>query len=725
MRHRFALLVVSAALASAGLLAPAADSIAAGPLDSGGVPVFPGLRHHRLVTQVNGGAPAVSNVLSFDASDPSLELRPVLARDTIPGVETVPAMGSRVLGSGGVAGINGGFWLASPFGEPNGYIAIDGQLESESQTQGEGPRGTAGILPDGSLIMDRLDSAIQLFTGLANVGPYDVSGINRYCCGTQPAPDKASAIYLYSAAFGPITIEPLSEDAAVRSFIVGDLKIPAVGGDTGTVQVAYDGARTLSAPLGSTVVVAHGSRADSLAGIAAGDTLRVEVELLPSETASGKWDGLVAGLAAGPLVVRDGQMTDPANWESEGFAANVHSDVRHPRSAIAQTADGKILLVTVDGRQPGYSAGMTLSELASYLISLGARDALSLDGGGSSQFVVDGLLRNEPCCDSSLRSVADGLFVFHNYTFTRASRLSGASRFGTAAEIAVSAYPGGASRVVLAAGGDFPDALAGGPLAARLGAPLLLSGGDFIPAETAAALKQLGAQSITVLGGSAAIDDKVVAALEKQGYKVRRLAGRDRLETAARIAAELAPTHARAVLAAAGNFPDALSSAAPAGMLGMPILLTGPSDLGEATRAALVASKTKEVVIVGGKAVIGAQVESQLAALGINVTRLAGQNRFATAKIINEWAAQQLPELDPSGLVVARGGGFPDALAGGPLAASRKQLLMIAPDHDINADKAAADYFAARAPKLDSATLLGGHAVLTSHQHWQLDQLAQ
>ena len=64
-----------------------------------------------------------------------------------------------------------------------------------------------------------------------------------------------------------------------------------------------------------------------------------------------------------------------------------------PRSAVGLDRGGRtLLLVVVDGRQPGYSEGVSLGELAELLISYGARDAMNLDGGGSSTLVVEGPL---------------------------------------------------------------------------------------------------------------------------------------------------------------------------------------------------------------------------------------------------------------------------------------------------------------------------------------------
>jgi len=63
----------------------------------------------------------------------------------------------------------------------------------------------------------------------------------------------------------------------------------------------------------------------------------------------------------------------------------------HPRSAIGFSRNGRYLyLVVVDGRQPLYSEGMTLSELARLMVSIGAQYAMNLDGGGSSTLVVEG-----------------------------------------------------------------------------------------------------------------------------------------------------------------------------------------------------------------------------------------------------------------------------------------------------------------------------------------------
>jgi hypothetical protein len=102
-------------------------------------------------------------------------------------------------------------------------------------------------------------------------------------------------------------------------------------------------------------------------------------------------------LQAGPLLVSDGRV---ASHDEEGFSAGADqfdSDItagRHPRAALG--FDGaRLIAVACDGRAHD-EAGLTLDELADALVGLGARDALNLDGGGSTSLVYGGRLRNTP-----------------------------------------------------------------------------------------------------------------------------------------------------------------------------------------------------------------------------------------------------------------------------------------------------------------------------------------
>jgi exopolysaccharide biosynthesis protein len=112
-----------------------------------------------------------------------------------------------------------------------------------------------------------------------------------------------------------------------------------------------------------------------------------------------------------PVIVRDGAVSREAR-DTGAFAVT-----RHPRTAVGITTDGRLLLVVVDGRQAPRSVGMSLATLADLLLMLGARDALNLDGGGSTTMVVrepagSGLrIVNIPSDSAGERPVGDALAV--------------------------------------------------------------------------------------------------------------------------------------------------------------------------------------------------------------------------------------------------------------------------------------------------------------------------
>ena len=114
-------------------------------------------------------------------------------------------------------------------------------------------------------------------------------------------------------------------------------------------------------------------------------------------------------LAGGRVRVRSSaEGFDPlsAPWFHGSFVAS-----RQPRTMAGVRRDGSLLLVTVDGRRPGWSAGVTLQEGARVMRSLGARDALNLDGGGSTAMAVRGRTANLPSDPGGERRVSDAILV--------------------------------------------------------------------------------------------------------------------------------------------------------------------------------------------------------------------------------------------------------------------------------------------------------------------------
>lgn len=114
-------------------------------------------------------------------------------------------------------------------------------------------------------------------------------------------------------------------------------------------------------------------------------------------------------VAGGPRMLRDGVDVVNESYPQEGIG-ETHCTYRHPRTAIGFNQDStKVYFVVVDGRQTGYSVGMSLSEMAAFMSEIGVAHAVNLDGGGSSSIVVWNSVKNSPS-DGSERSVSNSVF---------------------------------------------------------------------------------------------------------------------------------------------------------------------------------------------------------------------------------------------------------------------------------------------------------------------------
>ena len=201
------------------------------------------------------------------------------------------------------------------------------------------------------------------------------------------------------------------------------------------------------------------------------------------------------------------------------------------------------------------------------------------------------------------------------YTTGPVSRLAGADRYATAAAVSAATFSPGVAAAFVATGADFADALAGGPAAAHLGAPLLLTRPNALPAALTAELSRLKPARIYVLGGSAAVSGAVLNALDAYTTgPVSRLAGADRYATAAAIAGLW--TSAGALYTATGlNFPDGLAGAAAAGHQNLPLLLVRTASVPTVSGQAIARLHPTMITILGGSGVITTSAANALKAL--------------------------------------------------------------------------------------------------------------
>jgi putative cell wall-binding protein len=167
-----------------------------------------------------------------------------------------------------------------------------------------------------------------------------------------------------------------------------------------------------------------------------------------------------------------------------------------------------------------------------------------------------------------------------DYTTGAVTRVWGADRYKTAAEVSKSKFSPGVSRVFLVTGEVFADGLAAGPAAALFGGPVLLTRQAILPASTVNEIVRLNPGRVTIVGGTGAVSANVAAAVSALGIPVDRVAGATRYSTAAAVSAEFFSVGSKPVFLATGqNYPDALTGAAAAGKHLAPVILTVPTSL--------------------------------------------------------------------------------------------------------------------------------------------------
>jgi hypothetical protein len=364
----------------AGLLAGPATASAATPIR--GQTLLPGVVYSRQIEFTSHG-PVVLHVISAPKPTGLYALKPVLSNNAILGRERVTSMQRRVSAEATVAGVNGDLFSWTD-GHPTGGLIRGGILD-------RGPvdfRSTVGIDTDGLLHVERVKLA----------GSWQGSGQRRILGLNEPV--RPNRTTLYTRAWGARTpresggaqaiLQPFP-DSRPNTLLTSTVTGYVSGGN---VPIPPDGA----------VLVARGAQAGFLSAEApVGAQLTVLLTLTPP------WANVTEALGGGPIIVRDGK---PVFRSFEGFTTDQLA-LRHPRTGVGQLADGRIVLVAVDGRQPGYSTGLTNFELALALTRLGAVTASGLDAGGSTTMAFDGKLLNRPSDRGGERSVAEALTLFY------------------------------------------------------------------------------------------------------------------------------------------------------------------------------------------------------------------------------------------------------------------------------------------------------------------------
>ena len=289
--------------------------------------------------------------------------------------------------NGAAAAVNGTYFSGT--GRPLGVLMINGDPVSYPISD----RTSLILTEDNGCFIDNIimDSYFE-YGGYK----YEITGINQLR-------DQKKDIIIYNRNYGDLT----ETDASGFEITVVDGKI--TGTRVGNSRIPENG-----------YVLSAGSLYAEIlsSAVKVGDDISTVINLIPySSSVTGKAVHLVGG---GPRLLKDGQIY--ISKFEEKFRPDVARG-RAARTAVGITSDDKLLFVTVDGKPrrkikkgEGFSIGMSLTELAYFMRSLGAVDALNLDGGGSTTMVINGSVINRPA-NGYEQTVGDAIVIKPRNTF--------------------------------------------------------------------------------------------------------------------------------------------------------------------------------------------------------------------------------------------------------------------------------------------------------------------
>jgi len=324
-------------------------------------------------------------VFKVDLSNEYIKIDSVLAHDSLTGRETVLNMSQRktrprhqVVGA-----VNADYFYVTA---PSGFTVNRGHLSRSS-------RGWAGIA-----FSENNKPLIAVFRDKVTASTPDGREISSLSINR---PRNDSNVVLYTGLYGDTT-GSMTDGKAVLIDPNGNSFLPQERFDIIVDRVCSLPRRNIIPP-GKWVLSLGGDFLNIMNKLSQGQKLTLDISIKP-DTIS-----IYNAVSGGPRILRSGKVSVESKKEGQrkGFDREMH-----PRTAVGYSRDKRFLVMAViDGRQPGYSRGVDLYELAAIMLEFGCYEALNLDGGGSSTLVICNKIVNHPSDPTGPRPVANALLV--------------------------------------------------------------------------------------------------------------------------------------------------------------------------------------------------------------------------------------------------------------------------------------------------------------------------
>ncbi len=341
-----------------------------------------GIRYEKRVME----GPVIAHILEVDPK--RADIAPAHAGTQVLALATTSEIARQ---NGAFAAINGGFFRMEGeyAGTSSGILKIAGEWLSSPRLA----RAAIGWnKADGKALIDRIGFRAIVKQQDALIV---LDGVNQ-----PAAKDKA---ILYTSTFAPTTLTP---NGSIDVQLDANYQVLAAS-TSGRTPIPEKG-----------YVLSFGEEHSSTPSFAEGDKLELFFQVFPfvHPEQAALWNSFSEIVGGTPLLIDDGQIVTDFSAEKTRIS---FLQERHPRTAIGIKADDTWLLVVIDGRLPEVSHGMTMDELAAFMLDLGCHAAMNFDGGGSSTLFLDGSVINTPSISvedernlGQERPVSDAILIF-------------------------------------------------------------------------------------------------------------------------------------------------------------------------------------------------------------------------------------------------------------------------------------------------------------------------
>ncbi len=321
--------------------------------------IVPGVHYTSFPKSFGGRKSVKVHVLRVDLNNKRIEVRPGLAKETVGRFETTSRIASN---NGAIAGINGGFFDRSYPYLPVGLLVLDGNIIMKSSLN----RSAFGICENRDVRFG-IPKFVGYVINQSTNEKIQVWGINR--------PRKDDEVIIYTAEYGWTTgtnntgVEIIIEDNIVIGISEGNSPIPRNG---------Y-------------VISFHGWTKNYANALPPGAPILADFKLADG------WDKFDHVVTGGPRLLDGGNIVLSRSIEKENIGGDLLS--RNARTAIGKNDRNELFMVVVEGKKPRRHrrrTGASYLELAQMMKDMGVKDAIGLDGGGSTTMYVNGSVVNNP-----------------------------------------------------------------------------------------------------------------------------------------------------------------------------------------------------------------------------------------------------------------------------------------------------------------------------------------